>query len=276
MLNQNPSLAETQQRLAAAIDDPAAAERLTPWISAGPAGPQQGSLSALERLTIYRDSSRRARARTLEMIYPVCRQILGQRCFARLAADYIDAFASRQGDLNRYGAAFARHLAAVQRHQPALASLAYLPDLARLEWHWHAIYYAPDEPPLDAAALAQLAQPDQAERVRLRLSSALRRLVSAYPIAEIWRRHREGAATARIAASDGDRLVIHRDDGRPQVTPVTPAVFGLLAALAGSSALTPRLGPTLGELAAAGHDLTSLPDCIAAGWISGCALAEPG
>jgi len=285
---QSPSLAETQGRLAAAIDDPAAAERLAPWISTGPVDPTQGSLSALERLAIYRDSSRRARERTLEAIYPVCRQILGPRCFARLAADYIDAFASRQGNLNRYGAAFAYHLAAVQSHQPALATLAYLPDLARLEWHWHAIYYAPDAPPLDAAALAQLARPEQATRVRLRLSSALRRLASAYPIAEIWRCHREGADTARIAAGDGDRLVIHRRDGRPQVTPVTPVVFKLLAALARPSAqaptlgsnlvttLGPSLGPTLGELAAAGYDLTPLPDVIAAGWISGCALAEPG
>jgi len=281
---QSPSLTETQRRLAAAIDDPAAAERLAPWISTGPVDPTQGSLSALERLTIYRDSSRQARERALEVIYPVCRQILGPRCFTRLAADYIDAFASRQGDLNRYGVAFARHLAAVQSHQPALATLAYLPDLARLEWHWHAVYYAADETPLDAAALAQLARPEQAERVRLRLSSALRRLVSAYPIAEIWRRHREGADTASIAAGDGDRLVIHRRDGRPQVTPVTPAVFELLTALGRASAeattlgaiLGPTLGPTLGELAAAGHDLRPLPDCIAAGWISGCALAEPG
>lgn len=284
MLSQSPSLAETQRRLVAAIDDPAAAERLTPWISASSACSQERSLSALERLTIYRDSSRRARERTLEAIYPVCRQILGPRCFARLAADYIDAFASRQGDLNRDGAAFAHHLARMQSHQPALATLAYLPDLARLEWHWHAIYYAADEPPLDAAALASLARPEKAERVRLRLSCALRRLASAYPIAAIWRRHREGAGIARIAAGNGDRLVIHRRDGQPQVTPVTPAVFKLLAALTRPSAQTPplgstlvtTLGPTLGELAAAGYDLTPLPDIIAAGWISGCALAEPG
>jgi hypothetical protein len=278
--SQNPGLAETQQRLAAAIDDPAAAARLTPCISAGPAGSQERSLSARERLTIYRESSRRARERTLEAIYAVCRQILGPRCFARLAADYIDAFASRQGNLNRYGAAFAYHLARVQSHQPALATLAYLPDLARLEWHWHAIYYAADEPPLDAAALAQLARPEQAARVRLRLSSALRRLASAYPIAAIWLRHREGAGIAHIAAGDGDRLVIHRRDGRPQVTPVTPAVFGLLAALGRPSTQAATLrstwSPTLGALAAAGYDLTPLPDCIAAGWISGCTLAEPG
>ena len=116
--------------------------------------PKRATLSAIERLAIYRDSSRRALERTLEVIYAVCRQILGPRCFTRLAADYIDAFASRHGDLNRYGANFARHLAAVQRQQPALATLAYLPDLAHLEWHWHAIYYAPDDPPPDAAALA--------------------------------------------------------------------------------------------------------------------------
>ncbi|MBK1705518.1 DNA-binding domain-containing protein [Halochromatium glycolicum] len=278
--SQRPSLAEIQRRLAAAIDDPAAAEHLAPWLAASAPGPQQASPSALERVAIYRDSSRRARERTLEAIYPVCRQILGPRCFARLAADYIDAFASRQGNLNRYGAAFAYHLAAVQSHQPALATLAYLPDLARLEWHWHAIYYAADAPPLDAAALAQLARPEQAARVRLRLSSALRRLASAYPIAAIWLRHREGAGIVHIAAGDGDRLVIHRRDGRPQVTPVTPAVFKLLAALGRPSTQAATLrstwSPTLGELAAAGYDLTPLPDCIAAGWISGCTLGEPG
>ena len=264
----SPSLAEIQRQLAAALDDPAAAAALTPRIAGGAGSPQRASLSALERLTIYRDSSRRARERTLEVIYPVCRQILGPRCFARLAADYIDAFASRQGDLNRYGAAFARHLAAVQGRQSALATLAYLPDLARLEWHWHAVYYAPDEPPLDGAALARLAQPEQAEHVRLRQGIALRRLASPYPIAEIWQRHREGGDTAQIAAGDGDRLVIHRRAGQPRVTAVTPGVFGLLAALA--------RGPTLGELATNGHDLAPLPELIAAGWISGCALATPG
>ena len=271
----SPNLAETQRQLAAALDDLAAAVTLAPWITAVVGSPQRPSLSALERLAIYRDSSRRARERTLELIYPVCRQILGPRCFTRLAADYVDAFPSHQGDLNRYGEAFARHLAWVQERQSALADLVYLPDLARLEWHWQSVYYAPDEPPLDGAALARLAQSAQAEHARLRPSCSLRCLASAYPVAEIWRRHREGEDTASIAAGDGDRLVIHRGAGQPRVTAVTPAVFGLLSALMQGTTTAPKQDPTLGELAAAGHDLAPLPELIAAGWIAGVEPAGP-
>lgn len=261
------SLVETQRRLAAALEDPASAAALAPWIAVRSGGPQPVPLPAPARLAMYRDSSRRARERALEVVYPICRQILGPRCFGGLAVGYIDAFPSRQGDLNRYGGSFYRHLAAVQGRQAALAALPYLPDLARLEWHWQSVYYAPDEPPLDGAALGRLAESGQAEQVRLRPSRALRRLASRYPVAEIWRRHREGEDTASIAAGDGDRLVIHRGEGQPRVTAVTPAVFGLLAALA--------RGETLGEIATAGQDLAPLPALIAAGWIGAFEPAGP-
>jgi hypothetical protein len=253
------ALCEAQRLLAAAIDrvaEPREIARLQ-----GLVAPGAGGVSAAARVAVYRDSSRRARERALEAIYPVCRQVLGQRCFAGMAADYVGAHPSSSGDLNAYGAAFPPHLAARVRTEAALAEVPYLADLARLEWHWHAAYYAADDPAFDAERFTLLAARGAAGGVRLRLSAALRLLASDYPVEEIWRRHRKGGAPAVVAMGGGDRLVIHRVGFRPDVEAVEGELFDLLRAVSS--------GESLAAIADAGLAVERVPGLVAAGWVVG-------
>jgi hypothetical protein len=258
------SLVETQRLLAAAIDrnpDESETARLLRLIVADTPG-----LEVEKRLSVYCDSSRRARERALESIYPVCRQVLGQRCFATLAADYIAGYPSTTGDLNHYGAELPGLLEKQIEDNFELAQVPYIGDLARLEWHWHSAYYAPNDPNFDMPRFSALAATGQIAQVRFQLSAALQLLASDYPIADIWRRHREGSDTSAVAMGEGDRLIIQRVAFRPGIESLEAEAFALMNGLSE--------GKTLGSLADEGHAIETIPGLIAAGWIVDFSVAE--
>jgi len=259
------ALGDTQRLLAAAIDADALpdAAPVLALIASGPAA--EPGLEPSQRIAIYRGSSRRARERALEQIYPVCRQVLGERCFTAFAQEYLRRQPSAGPDLNQYGGGFADHLGGGVAALPSLAGLDYLADLARLEWHWHAVYYAAEAPVFDTDGLAALQAAGAAERALFQLAPALRLLASTYPVRAIWQRHREGGDTATVEPG-GERLVIRRAGRRPVVESVDDDTFALLDAVAG--------GQPLGALAASGLAIERLPQLIAARWITGWLTLE--
>jgi hypothetical protein len=217
-------------------------------------------IGATQRVEIYRDSSRRAREKALEAIYPVCRQVVGHRCFAGLAADFMNARPSRSGDLNVYGGDFPQHLQTHVDLRGSFAGLPYLSDLARLEWHWHAVYYAPDDPAFDVPGFTALTVAGHAEDAWFHLSAALRLFASDYPVREIWRRHRETRDTASVPVGAREYSVIHRDQFRPEIDAVEPRTFRLLDAVS--------KGRSLAELAADELPVEQIPHLIASGWVT--------
>jgi hypothetical protein len=104
-----------------------------------------------------------------------------------------------------------------------------------------------------------------AGQVRLRLGAPVGLLASPWPVYEIWRRHRDDAATDLVPAGGGNRLVICRSGWRPRVEPVSEPVLALLGAVAA--------GLTLAALAAAGQAVESLGGFIAGGIIAGVEVA---
>ena len=256
-------LPDLQRLFAACLDGVADTGQATAFYGLVAAG---GELTAEARAAVYRGSSREARLNTLEVVYPVCRSILGERCFRGLASAYLDETPSMRGDLNLYGDAFPALLQRQVQAVDALAGYHYFPDLARLEWHWHAVYYAPADPPFDMHAFARASAGEGARTIRFRLAIDLRLLASCYPVYEIWRRHREGEGTGPVPLGEGARLVIRRDGYAPLAETVASGLFDLLAAIAG--------GHSLGELANGGLDLEPLPGLIASGWIAGFAVAR--
>lgn len=221
----------------------------------------RGALTPAQRVAVYRGSSREARLSTLDEIFPVCRTVLGERCFRGLASAYLDETPSSSGDLNRYGDAFPEFLGRSVRNAQGFSGLDYLADLACLEWHWHASYYAADDPPFDLEGFARDSAGEGAAGIRFRLASSLRLLASDFPVHEIWRRHRGGEDTASVSMGSGDRLVIRREGYVPLVEAVVPGLFELLAAIAA--------GRMLGELDSDGLDLQPLPGLISDRWIVG-------
>ena len=256
-----------QRMLAANIDDTLPAHASVA-LAAVVSGGRVGSPSA--GAAVYRDSSRRARARSLELVYPVCRQVLGAGAFGRLAAACVAACPSRSPDLTELAAAFPPYLAR-WRLDPASSGplgwdLPYLPDLARLELTFHAALFAADDPPWDADGFAAAVERGATGQLRLRLGRSLTLLASTFPVHEIWRRHREALDTMQVPAGNGDLLVVSRQALRPRVQRVSPAAFALLHAVAD--------GQSIAALTERGYAVEQLGGLITDGLIVGFEVAD--
>lgn len=224
---------------------------------------ESGALSAADRFFIYRNNITGARVRALGAIYPVCREIVGEDCFRGMARSFAWQTPDRSEDLNVYGEAFAAFLAERVRTHEAFSSLPYLPELARLEWYWHAAYYAPDDVPFPATGLASLT-PDDIERIRFPLSASLGLMETGFPVFEIWRRHREKDEVSGVEALlETEYLCIYREGHEPGVERIDKPRYALLGACGEGLCLA-----QLAERAGVKESLpTLLPELIARGWI---------
>ncbi|MDM8560722.1 putative DNA-binding domain-containing protein [Candidatus Parabeggiatoa sp. HSG14] len=139
------------------------------------------NLTANEGIAIYRGSILGKLSRALKSIYPVCYRLVGEKFFEATATTYIHRFPSKSPDLGDYGEHFPDFLV---NFEPA-ASLPYLPDVTRLEWHWHRIFNGEDSSTLDLKALGKISQTQWGDLIfHLPKTSIL--LESPYPIHKIW------------------------------------------------------------------------------------------
>src|SRR5262249_32525180 len=141
--------------------------------------------------------------------------------------------------LFEYGATLGDFL---ERFEPSRA-LAYLPDVARLEWAMNLAWHAPDVAPIARAALTH------APTIALHPSVTL--LQSPWPVDAIWRANQAEATDDRVDLdSGGVRLQVWRAGDDVCLRSLAPAAFALREAIART-----------GELeAAAGAALTVDPD----------------
>ncbi len=222
-----------------------------------------GTLSPTQSLDVYRRNRRGALTRALHGIYPVCAQLLGDARFYGIAAGYARLHPGAEHDLNLYGGGFADFLQRYcdeHRGEDGLHRRACLPDLARLEWHYHFACYAADDPVFDFAAFAKIGESERGDIVFI-ASRALALVSSDYPLCAIWR--------ARTAPDDPPRgreyLCVHRVGLRPVLTRLSPETYGLLDNIA--------RGETLDSLSQRFERLDRrLPRLIKKGWVVSFAL----
>lgn len=136
-------------------------------------------------LKAYRSNAAELAPRTLAVSFPVLLQMLGEGNFGHLARGFWRASPPLRGDLARWGAELAGHIAML----PQLSDEPYLADLARAEWTLHAMATAADSLQ-DAGSFALLTQRDPAG-VTLLLAPA-QCIASSYPIASIITAHIDG------------------------------------------------------------------------------------
>ena len=138
-------------------------------------------LKEIECLAIYRGSIVGKLSRSLTSTYPVCCRLVGDEFFEATAVTYIRRFPSLSPDLGDYGEQFPDFLA---NFEP-VATLPYLPDVARLEWYWHRVFKGEDTTGLDLQKLSEIPQDKWGELIfHLPKNSFL--LESPYPIHRIW------------------------------------------------------------------------------------------
>jgi hypothetical protein len=143
-----------------------------------------GAAQRQEGIALYRGNLTATWDKTLSAAYPVLRALVGDEFFAALARAYGQQNPSTDGDLHRYGAAFADFLAGFA----PVASYRYFPDVAHYEWALHRAHFAPASLAIDRANLATCT-PQQLEDMRLRLHPACTLLSSNWAVGPIWRAH---------------------------------------------------------------------------------------
>ncbi len=178
-------------------------------------------------LALYRASVLANYRGALAAAYPAVARLVGDGFFTEAARRFALAQASTSGDLAEYGAGFSDFLAA---YAPA-ASLAYLSDVARLEWACHECERAPQGPAFDFVALARVPA-DRYTELRFALDPAVRLVASSHPIVAI----REANAPERDGTPSRDHgpdfALVRRVDCRACAECIPAAEWRFLDALA--------------------------------------------
>jgi hypothetical protein len=157
------------------------------------------------RFAVYRNNVVSGLIDALAKRFPVCAQIVGDDFFRAMAGVFVRAAPPTSPILAEYGADFAAFIAGFA---PA-AALAYLPDVARLEFAIGSAFRAADAEPLALDAVAALA-PEDYERKGFELHPAMRFTPSSFPIVSIWRAHVGGGDVSAIDLSIGEDAVATR------------------------------------------------------------------
>ena len=136
---------------------------------------------------------------------PVVQRLVGEDFFRVMAADFALHNLPPSPVLINYGADFPDFVA---NFEPA-ASLAYLPDVARLESaHWQA-YHAADDEPLTVSAFQAVA-PDKLAETRISLISACHIVSSPHPIVSIWQTNAQDAEVTAVDLSVAEDALVAR------------------------------------------------------------------
>jgi hypothetical protein len=186
----------------------------------------------IEQLDIYREQFWLRHTSSLVEDFPGLGGILGQHDWERLAEEYLESVAPTDWSLRSLG----------DRLPEFVASRQWLPhgelctDMARLEWAYIEVFDAPDVPPLDAARLAALDERAW-QSARIVLNPALRLLSVEYPVADLRRELRSGAAEVPIPERAPQHLAVFRVERELYDQPIDGVPFSLLKELEAGTSL---------------------------------------
>ena len=213
------SLRELQNQFLAALYDAAAS---------GPVGSIAGNGLAPEaRLGIYRHSFNETQTAALRIGYPAVLALVGEAWFDQTARSYRRAHPSDSGNLQGFGARLADYLETL----PACRNLAYLPDVARLEWLRQQTILAAESKSITSDIFAQSLKSTD-ESLRITLHPSLHLLGSQHAILTIWRFATQPSPEKLTLDGDGENVLLWREDGKVVMAALDPASFACIATLA--------------------------------------------
>jgi Putative DNA-binding domain len=223
------------------------------------------------RVAIYRNHVFTTLTDALEAIYPVVVRLVDRRFFGYLADGFIREHPPAGPCLFEYGEALPDFLAEF----PACRDLAYLRDVARLEWALNEALHAEDAVTLDPRWLAAV-PPDEVGRLTLRLHPSFSLLESPWPIDRIWRANQPDAdPDATVSLDEGGAcLEVYRLDDRPVFRVIAPGAYAFRRALVDGRDLGSAV--TAGRSADPTFDLTdALRELLDDGLIVGASACTP-
>jgi hypothetical protein len=186
---------------------------------------------AAARLGIYANHFRVSLIDALAATFPVVRQLVGAPFFQSAARRFVREAPPASPRLFEYGGGFPCFLESLPEARP----LAYLADVARLEWAINEAWHAPDAPALARDAVAGLIAGGVSD-LAVQLHPSCRLIASPFPVDCIWRVH-QNACSERQALDPGVggiRLLVHRREDIVGWINLSPADFAFLDRLSSS------------------------------------------
>lgn len=207
-----------------------------------------GGRAEAGRFRIYRNNVRVALTTALQNRFPVVRRLVGDKCFAALAQAYASARRPQSPVMISYGDDLAAFIE--EGGFPAVSSLPYLADGARLEAAVSDAYHAAEAPVADLSQLAVL-PPEALDGTRLRPHPAVRILSSPYPVGTIWSEH-QAEIVRPVEDWRGETVLVTRPHAdvrltilQPEDAPFMMAVLNGIAI--GAAAETQKVMPGVGR-----------------------------
>ena len=191
------------------------------------------TLSALERLDIYRGMYLLRMEEALAIDFPALKHFLGDDEFMGLVARYVDVHPSRSYTLNRLGDHLLDFLGTVDD----LPKIEFVRELARLEFALTAVFDAEESASLSEAAVRAVPQ-EAWENARLRPIAALQLQAFDYPVSQYIGAVDEENPFPRLARKK-TWVVAYRRDFQVHRMDLAEPAFELLSALVA--------GKTVGE-----------------------------
>lgn len=187
-------------------------------------------------LDIYRNNTCGARLKTLEMIYPVCKKILGVETFQLISQQYVIEDTEGSSDLNDYGESFTLHLKSLLEAGRLPEEYFYLSDLVEFEYKMHAAYYANTDPMFPFELFEK--KINSTQQVYFKTSSSLGLIVSEYPIYEIWNSNKEQYCEAGIKSIEGKQyLLVYRNNYKSSVAVISDDEYNIINAVTNNFSL---------------------------------------
>ncbi len=192
---------------------------------------------SLKRFNVYRNNVASSLRSAMAATYPVVEALVGAEFFAPMAQAYVADNIPSSPVLLEYGENFAKFL---ERFEP-VRQLAYLPDVARVEWAFNESFHAKDAEPLTIQALSAL-DPQALNRVRFALHPSLRLIRSSWPVLSIWQAHQQDDPAAHMEKiadprqSEAGFVVRPKLEVTATIVPVAAVEF--LTGLSGGKTLT--------------------------------------
>jgi hypothetical protein len=201
------------------------------------------------RLAIYRNNTLITLTETLSATFPVVRRLVDERFFAYAAHHFICGNFPSTPCLVEYGAKLPAFLATF----PPAAGIAYLSDVASLEWAVNRVMHAASQSAIPIESIVAIGS-DPAQ-IRLRTDPAAGYVASIYPIHQIWETNQPDVDPEEIRLQgDREHLQVRRT-GALQIRNLLPADWTFRALLADRAALGPAAEAAL-EIDA-GFDLST-------------------
>ena len=151
-----------------------------------------GTIGITARFDVYRNNSLHSRMQALRARFPAVERLVGPDFFGMMAREFLRVHPPRSPVLHEWGEAFPMFLAAF----PPVASLPYLPDVARIEFARGQAYHAADAAPIAPDTLHAIVA--QIAHTRLSLTEAAQILLLTYPGHSIWQAQQSGAQPGEI------------------------------------------------------------------------------